>query len=957
MKHRTCNLLTAVSICCMFPALSYAQTGADYMKAMKKADCVVAFDVNAPGKEYKVNWGMDAAWDWDFNVNRGIAHIGKDNFSTGRVSFQPYDLVTDNGDGTYELTAGQKKKLKWRCDLIAATGTKQVNINCDHEALFYKVDANGNYPESNGAKITDYTGRTNYRGKPQEWYKLIKASVAYVKSLGLEVVSISPFNEPDYVWEQATSENQAMVDFLAIAQLLKADSYFDGIRICGGNTLNCDRALPWYNYLASSIDEGNTHQLAGSFDNYANFFTQVRSDGKQATADELHNVGEAIVGVNYGMQNGIWWGFDSKARGQFCIDSNEGVRLGYGENRKAWTNAAVYRNEKTGEVHGYFGSSERQAAASSYQYLSTTKDVFFNGYGPTRSFVYNVPAYQGTYQYGQINAERLFDITWGEDVAPGEVNGTYRILNAYSKKMVTMNGSNNIQSASYTSRGTTQHWKVTPVYVDFAGEVKKDADGNNYISYGEGVSGDVSYWFIDNASITTSHWNVLNNNLNAGAGVICYNAGHGLNEQWYLKYAKDGYYFIISRLSNKYLYCSAITSGTNISLMDAPAENISESNLKKYLWRFQPTDSKADTNVPEVPTNIGARQRPGSIQLTWTAPTDNDPLTYTVLRKEDGEWNTIGRNISGTVFTDNTVVAGKQYSYKLKAVDLAGNRSADSEEISAAPLQEKALLCQLQFDKDLSDQSANSMNASLYGKEAYAPLASYIKSGTSALNMISQDSYVQIPYSLTHLPSMTISAWVRWSGGDAWQRIFDFGNGENSYMFLTPSNGSNMRFVMKNGGSEEVIEANKLATTTYKHIAVTIEPTDEGTTAVTLYVNGEAVATKSDFTINPADIAASVAYIGRSQFPSDPLYKGYVDDFRIYNYALSAEEIAAVMEDLGETSNDIKDSYVDILPSGISTPQANTDGSLSPVYNTAGQQVQADYRGIIIQNNKKYLNK
>ena len=82
---------------------SSAQTGADYLKAAQRADVEIVFDLSDTGKEYKVNWGMDAAWDWDFNVKRGVAHIGKGNFATGRVSFQPNDLVTDNGDGTYSV--------------------------------------------------------------------------------------------------------------------------------------------------------------------------------------------------------------------------------------------------------------------------------------------------------------------------------------------------------------------------------------------------------------------------------------------------------------------------------------------------------------------------------------------------------------------------------------------------------------------------------------------------------------------------------------------------------------------------------------------------------------------------------------------------------------------------------------------------------------------------------------
>jgi hypothetical protein len=37
------------------------------------------------------------------------------------------------------------------------------------------------------------------------------------------------------------------------------------------------------------------------------FYKTVRANGHHATGDELHNVMEAMVGVEYGMQTGIWW--------------------------------------------------------------------------------------------------------------------------------------------------------------------------------------------------------------------------------------------------------------------------------------------------------------------------------------------------------------------------------------------------------------------------------------------------------------------------------------------------------------------------------------------------------------------------------------------------------------------------------------------------------------------------
>ena len=687
MKHFMCIIALALPLWGLGGSAT-AQTGADYLKAAQKADVEIVFDLSAEGKEYKVNWGMDTAWDWDFNINRGIAHIGKGNFATGRVSFQPNDLVTDNGDGTYTLSSRQQKRLKRRCDMIKLTGTTEVNLNCDHEALFTMQDENdGLY-----VKVPDYTGRDNYQGKPQEWYKLIKASVQFVQGQGLKVVSVSPFNEPDYVWEQATSEEQAMKDFLAIAKLIKADDFFKDIRVCGGNTLNDDKALIWYNYLKSYLDEGNTHQLAGSFDNYASFFTRVKREGKVPTADELHNVGEAIVGVQYGMQNGIWWGFDSKARGQFCIDSNDGVRLGYGENRSAWTCGAVYRNNTTGEVHGYLGSSERQAKTSTFAFVSKDRDVYFNGDGPTRRYVFEVPGGTG-YQQGQIGAERLFDITWGEDVAPFVVDGTYLIMNQYSGKMLTSAGSSKATTSNLVSSGTSQQWKVAPGY----------------------TTGDISYWFIDNVTTDkNAHLNVLNLNLNDEANVICWqgdgNGDHMLEEQWYLKYAQDGYYYIISRLSNKYLYCTNTASGSEVRLKEGPSPKARSKSA--YLWRLQPIDSKADTKAPAAPTELTVQQQADGVELSWTAPADSDPLTYIVLRAEEDEYNTIARGVTTTSFIDNTAKEGTHYYYKVKAVDYAGNRSKASEELatgieklSTVNSQPSALSPQSSFD--MSGKPAN----------------------------------------------------------------------------------------------------------------------------------------------------------------------------------------------------------------------------------------------------------
>lgn len=630
----------------------------------------VPFSTNAAGKKLPINWGMDTAWDDLYNVSWGVEHYGT-NFTTGRISFQPYELVDaskiDSKADNFGLPQKMARKLQQRINRIKLTGTTKVAINCDHEALVKGMDDNGNLI---GEFDSDKTGYNNYvttnnSTNTSRWLALIKATVKYTQAQGLEVVSVAPFNESDYGWNQYRgNENNGMARFNEIAQAIKNDAFFKtgegkNIRVCGGNTLNCDRALPWYNSLRNNIDEGNTHQLAGSFENYADFFTQVRQDGKVATGDELHNVGEAIVGAEYGMQNGIWWGVDAKARGEFMHDSNEGVRIGYAEDRSHWTSAAVYRNDKSNQIHGFIGSSERQANASTYNFQCTDREVYFNGYGPQKEWsVTTVGGAAGSYQNGQINYERFFDITYGEDVQSSPIDGNYQIMSAADMKLITSNAYGNDVTANAQANNTSQRWHIYP-------------DNVKNIS-------DCSYWFIDLQSDGNQHLNLRNGNMNAGSKVLTYNANHDALEQWYFRYAKDGYFYIITRRTNKYLY----NNNGVISVENAPNASLSDTQLKHYLWRLMPTNATAEQTAPAAPTGLEASDvKTNSVQINWSAVSEGN-VTYNILRQDANGWNTIVRCQSGTSFTDTKVESGRAYNYKVQTVDYSGNRSEASEAIS-----------------------------------------------------------------------------------------------------------------------------------------------------------------------------------------------------------------------------------------------------------------------------------
>lgn len=867
-------------------------------------ESTLTFDPTGTGEHLPACWGLDTAWDHNDNFVRGMRAMTPDVVDIVRVSFNPYALVTNPG----VVPSGEcDRQLKSRMGKVAKvealrTGGKKVDIAInldagrgDLQGDYYEMNSDGSYNLDKGTKNHD------------EWAKLLHAYVKTIeRDYGNTVVSVAPFNEPDYWWN-----NLRQPHFMAINKALRS-KYPDlqGVRISGGNTLNCDEAHAWYDYLKEDLDEGNTHQLAGDFNHYASFFEKVCNDGKYATGDELHNVMEAMVGIEYGMQTGIWWGEAARVRGQFCQASNLGTRLAYGENRYAWSAASVYKRSEN-RSQAFLGVSERQGRPASYSFVSSTRPVYVEGAGPAYEFVLSVPGdANGTYQgAGQRNAEAVYDIAWGDDVQP-EINGQYYIIakaNGRALQAPSSLTSTSIMGANYSTTQARIKWDVKKVNVDNGGDYSyyqiTDAAnptyGFNLQAWGLNEEYDPSDRYYSVPVIRSS---IIARDDNSGRE---YTADNCL---WYLEYAGNGWFRIRSKVSDYVVRPKKSTNGTisnTASLVQAPYDAADDNQL----FRFIPVDNAPasfETEAPAAPQGVTATAGNATITVSWNAVNDAELASYSLLRSDDGgAYNTIARNLKDTKIIDNTVQASHSYTYKIVAYDKAGNRSDASAEASASLQAYASLWCSLDFDDTLEDATGNGFHARASTDAAFVEG----KHGNSLRP--NPNETVMLPLGAAPIGArFTVAAWVKTrSTSTPGQYLFDFGTDENNHVGLSVNNGSGkmrMHAVTNLGAGTEIeLTAASPSASDWHHVAATFDLQEWH-----LYLDGVEVGK-----LEMADMQGYVPrnkvlnYVGRSmrQFTyngnngskSSTQALNNIDDFHIYNFPLSPDQV--IMDMNGET--------------------------------------------------------
>jgi len=224
------------------------------------------------------------------------------------------------------------------------------------------------------------------------------------------------------------------------------------------------------------------------------------------------------------------------------------------------------------------------------------------------------------------------------------------------------------------------------------------------------------------------------------------------------------------------------------------------------------------------------------------------------------------------------------YQILLAATDASGNTATNLVNVLPGPTN-GVWTASYSFDNGAADTNGNFNGTLVNGAST---LSDPVRG--SVLNLNGASQYVSLPSGIGAM--RTFSAWVKWNGGNAWQRLFDFGSGTTSYAMLTAkANTGALQFqITPDAGNAiwNLTAPSPLPVGVWTHVAVTLN----GSEAV-MYVNGQAVAVNGSAYILPSDVEGSQDYLGRSQFSADPYFNGQMDSVLISSQTLPVEQITA----------------------------------------------------------------
>jgi arabinan endo-1,5-alpha-L-arabinosidase len=185
---------------------------------------------------------------------------------------------------------------------------------------------------------------------------------------------------------------------------------------------------------------------------------------------------------------------------------------------------------------------------------------------------------------------------------------------------------------------------------------------------------------------------------------------------------------------------------------------------------------------------------------------------------------------------------------------------------------------------DLIDESGNGLNAFIGGDFEQGEG----KVG-KAMVFNGEDNFLKLPTEVLDGDGWTFAAWVNPDAWPDWARVFDMGDGGSSDIWMGFSGvEKKMRMDIFKAGANPTVLGDTLPIGEWSHIAVTLNGSFN-----CMYINGE-LTMKTFGKLLPKDVIKKNAYVGRSNWGADPLFKGRMDEIIIARTAYTQDQIKAI---------------------------------------------------------------
>lgn len=197
------------------------------------------------------------------------------------------------------------------------------------------------------------------------------------------------------------------------------------------------------------------------------------------------------------------------------------------------------------------------------------------------------------------------------------------------------------------------------------------------------------------------------------------------------------------------------------------------------------------------------------------------------------------------------------------------------------------LIAHFPFNGNAQDQSGNSNHGTVYGASLVSDRKGHVNKAYS-FNGI--NSYIEIPNSpgLNLTGDISISAWINCTDLSQSQRIFDKTTVSNSDAFMLDIHPANqLRFIVANppaGANPPQSNAVLNQNNTWYHVVAAYDGSK-----VSFFVNGAKI---NDFPITgTSTINNNPIRIGANSNLNGTWFNGKIDDIRLYNRAINADEV------------------------------------------------------------------